>query len=82
MTQQEYQAARTVVYSGAGAHVQKLLTAAGIPPPDDGCLESAEVTPRQRLTRVVAEFRNSTNQMQRFVKKQAVLQAKADSLKP
>ncbi|CAE7843413.1 unnamed protein product, partial [Symbiodinium necroappetens] len=81
MTQQEYQAARTVVYSGAGDHVQKLLAAAGIPPPEDANLDAPEITPGQRLTRVVTEFRKSTNQMQKLVKKRAMLQAKADSLK-
>ncbi|CAE7457136.1 unnamed protein product [Symbiodinium necroappetens] len=81
MTQQEYQAARTVVYSGAGDHVQKLLAAAGIPPPEDVNLGAPEITPGQRLTRVVTEFRKSTNQMQKLVKKRAMLQAKADRLK-
>ena len=81
MTQQEYHAARTVVYSGAGDHVQKLLAAAGIPPPEDVMLCEPESTPGQRLTRVVTEFRKSTNQMQKLVKKRAMLQEKADRLK-
>ena len=81
MTQQEYHAARTVVYSSADDHVQKLLAAAGIPPPEDVILGEPESTPGQRLTRVVTEFRKSTNQMQRLVKKRALLQEKADHLK-
>ena len=81
MTQQEYHAARMVVYSGAGDHVQKLLAAAGIPPPEDVMLDEPESTPGQRLTRVVTDFRKSTNQMQKLVKKRAMLQEKADHLK-
>ena len=73
ITQQEYHAARTVVYSGADDHVQKLLAAAGIPPPENVILGKPESTPGQRLTRVVTEFRKSTNQMQRLVKKRAML---------
>ena len=44
MTQQEYQAARTVVYNGADDHVQKLLAAAGIPLPEDVNLDAPEIT--------------------------------------
>ena len=61
--------------------MQKLLAAAGIPPPEDVMLGEPESTPGQRLTRVVTEFRKSTNQMQRLVKKRAMLQEKADHLK-
>ncbi|CAE7942601.1 unnamed protein product [Symbiodinium necroappetens] len=66
--------------SGAGDHVQKLLAAARIPPPGDENLEPIEVTLGQRLTWVVTEFRKSTNQMQKLVKKRALLQARAHSL--
>ena len=44
-------------------------------------LDEPESTPGQRLTRVVTDFRKSTNQMQKLVKKRAMLQEKADHLK-
>ena len=52
MSEQEFNAARAVVYAGAGAHVQALLAAAGIPPPPDEDLDPPELSPQEKLTSV------------------------------
>ncbi|CAE7470673.1 unnamed protein product, partial [Symbiodinium sp. CCMP2592] len=81
MTEKEYNAARAVVYAGAGLHVQTLLEAAGIPPPPDEDLDQPEPTPQEKLTRCVSDFKKATNQMKNLVEKKAKLQARADKLK-
>ncbi|CAE7728534.1 unnamed protein product [Symbiodinium sp. CCMP2592] len=81
MTEKEYNAARAVVYAGAGLHVQTLLEAAGIPPPPDEDLDRPEPTPQEKLTRCVSDFKKATNQMKNLVEKKAKLQARADKLK-
>ena len=39
MSEKEFNAARAMVYAGAGTHVQALLEAAGIPPPPEEDLD-------------------------------------------
>ena len=68
-------------YAGAGTHVQTLLEAAGIPPPPDEDLDPPELSPQEKLTKCVSEFKRATNQMKNLVEKKARLQAKADRLK-
>ena len=81
MSDKEYNAARAVLYAGAGAHAQTLLEAAGIPPPPDEDLDPPELTPRAKLTKCVSDFKKATNQMKNLVEKKAKLQARADKLK-
>ena len=81
MSEQEFNAARAVVYAGAGAHVQALLAAAGIPPPPDEDLDPPELSPQEKLTKCVSDFKRATNQMKNLVERKAKLQARADKLK-
>ena len=81
MSEKEFSAARVVVYAGAGTHVQALLEAAGIPPPPDEALDPPELSPQEKLTKCVSEFKRATNQLKNLVEKKARLQAKADRLK-
>ena len=81
MNEKEFNAARAVVYAGAGTHVQALLEAAGIPPPPDEALDPPELSPQEKLTKCVSEFKRATNQLKNLVEKKARLQAKADRLK-
>ena len=81
MSEQEYNAARAVVYAGAGTHVCALLEAAGIPPPPDEDLEPPELSQQEKLTKCVTDFKKATNQMKNLVEKKAKLQARADRLK-
>eukprot|EP00439_Symbiodinium_sp_Y106_P061995 s2403_g9.t1 len=81
MSEKEFNAARAVVYAGAGTHVQALLAAAGIPPPPDELLDPPEPSPQEKLTKCVSDFKRATNQMKNLVEKKAKLQARADKLK-
>ena len=81
MSEQEFHAARAVVYAGAGTHVQALLEAAGIPPPPDEDLAPPELSQQEKLTKCVNDFKKATNQMKNLVEKKAKLQARADKLK-
>ena len=81
MSEKEYNAARAVVYAGAGSHVCALLEAAGIPPPPDEDLDPPELSPQEKLTKCVTDFKKATNQMKNLVEKKAKLQARADRLK-
>ena len=81
MSEQEFNAARAVVYAGAGTHVQALLEAAGIPPPPDEDLAPPELSQQEKLTKCVNDFKKATNQMKNLVEKKAKLQARADKLK-
>ena len=81
MSEKEFNAARAVVYAGAGAHVQALLEAAGIPPPPDEDLDPPELSQQEKLTKCVSDFKKATNQMKNLVEKKAKLQARADKLK-
>ena len=81
MSEKEYNAARAVVYAGAGTHVQALLEAAGIPPPPDEDLAPPELSQQEKLTKCVNDFKKATNQMKNLVEKKAKLQARADKLK-
>ena len=81
MSEKEYNAARAVVYAGAGTHVCALLEAAGIPPPLDEDLDPPELSPQEKLTKCVTDFKKATNQMKNLVEKKAKLQARADRLK-
>ena len=76
MSEKEFNAARAVVYAGAGAHVQALLAAAGIPPPPDEELDPPEPSQQEKLTKCVSDFKRATNQMKNLVEKKAKLQAK------
>ena len=81
MSEKEYNAARAVVYAGAGTHVCALLEAAGIPPPPDEDLDPPELSHQEKLTKCVTDFKKATNQMKNLVEKKAKLQARADRLK-
>ena len=81
MSEQEFNAARAVVYAGADTHVCTLLEAAGIPPPPDGALEPPELTQQEKMTKCVSDFKKATNQLKNLVEKKAKLQARADRLK-
>ena len=81
MSEKEYNAARAVVYAGAGTHVCALLEAAGIPPPPDEDLDPPELSQQEKLTKCVTDFKKATNQMKNLVEKKAKLQARADRLK-
>ena len=81
MSEKEFNAARAVVYAGAGTHVQALLEAAGISPPPDEDLDPPELSQQEKLTKCVNDFKKATNQMKNLVEKKAKLQARADKLK-
>ena len=81
MSEQEFNAARAVVYAGADTHVCTLLEAAGIPPPPDEALEPPELTQQEKMTKCVSDFKKATNQLKKLVEKKAKLQARADRLK-
>ena len=56
MSEKEFNAARAVVYAGAGAHVQALLEAAGIPPPPDEDLDPPELSQQEKTHQVCQRF--------------------------
>ena len=58
-----------------------LLAAAGIPPPPDEDLDPPELSPQEKLTKCVSDFKRPTNQMKNLVERKAKLQARADKLK-
>ncbi|CAE7622030.1 unnamed protein product [Symbiodinium sp. CCMP2592] len=66
MTEKEYNAARAVVYAGAGLHVQTLLEAAGIPPPPD---EDLDQPPMKNLVEKKAKLQARADKLKQELEK-------------
>ena len=79
MSQKEYHAAIEMVWQGAEPAVQRLLRAAGIPPPGD--YKPEEETPKQELSRHVGAYRRTTNKLRSLIEKKVRLQDKTEKIK-
>ena len=79
MTQKEYHAAIETVWQGAEPAVQRLLRAAGIPPPGD--YKPEDETPKQELSRHVGTYRRTTNKLRSLIEKKVRLQDKTEKIK-
>ncbi|CAE7299641.1 unnamed protein product [Symbiodinium sp. KB8] len=73
----KYKEAAAALWEGAEPAAQRLLRAAGIPPPD----EDQEVPPAKQISRCMAEYKNITRLHRTLIGKKIALQAKTEKIK-
>ena len=78
MTTAEYKTAVAQLWGSADPGTQRLLRAAGVPPPDP---EEHDLDPRTALSRVTSAYKMATAELRTLVEKKGRLQAKADRAK-
>ena len=78
MSTTEYRAAVAQLWGSADPGTQRLLRAAGVPPPDP---EEEDLDPRTALSRVTSAYKSATAELRALVARKGMLQAKADRAK-
>ena len=73
----KYKEAAAALWEGAGPAAQRLLRAAGIPPPD----EDQELPPAQQISKCMAEYKNITRLHRTLIGKKIAPQAKTEKIK-
>ena len=73
----KYKEAAAALWEGAEPAAQRLLRAAGTPPPD----EDQEVPPAKQISRCMAEYKNITRLHRTLIGKKIALQAKTEKIK-
>ena len=73
----KYKEAAAALWEGAEPAAQRLLRAAGIPPPD----EDQELPPAKQISKCMAEYKNITRLHRTLIGKKIALQAKTEKIK-